>query len=269
MNKDNIKYNLGEEYCSHLIFLDLKVYIDFYYLLADSVARFFNLGLKDIINFETYLLSSIQGTIESIELVLGDGKINDAYALTRKYDDSVLIHIYTISYLENNFNIENNMVVKQIYNWLKGREKLPTYKKMNNYIQNNSNKLKKMNKLLNVDAYLNIRTRCNDHIHYNYFQYMMSNDNAIYNPMRITFLNQLSSDIRHIFIKHLILLFTLNDIYMMSSYYMDCLDVGETPPEGSQYLISSFIQDVFDNVIKVYEKDLAEEFKKTTSMELV
>jgi hypothetical protein len=263
-----IKNNLGEEYKSHSIFLDLEGYIDFYYLLSDSVAGFINLGIKNIINFETYLLSSIKGTIESIKLILEDGKINDAYALTRKYYDSVIIHIYAILYLDNNFNIESNMIVEKINNWLNGKEKLPDYKTMHNYISNNSTKLKKINKLLNGNAYLNIRKRCNDHTHYNYFQYMMSNDNMIFNPERITYLNQLSSDIRYIFIKHFSLLFTLNDVYMMSSDYVDYMDIGQTPPEGTQYLVAPFIQDVFNSIIKVHAKDLANEIKKATSMEL-
>ena len=176
--------------------------------------------------------------------------------------------IYIILYLENNFNAEKNMIVEKIDNWLNGREKLPKYKTMENYIRDNSNKLEKINKLLNNNVYSNIRKRCNDHIHYNYFQYMTSNDNQIFNPQRITFLNQLSSDIRYIFIKHFILLFTLNESYMMSSDYVDYLDIGETPPEGTQYLVAPFIQDVFDNIIKVYKKDLAAEIKKITHMKL-
>lgn len=262
-----IKNNLNKEYISHAIFSDLELYINFYNSLSNSIFRFMNLGTK-VINFETYLLSSIKGTIESIKLILADGKINDAYALTRKYDDSVIIHIYALLYLKNEFNIEKNMIVEKIDNWLSGREKLPTYKDMNKYIRDNLNKLKEINKLLNDNVYSGIRKRCNDHTHYNYFQYMISNDNQIFNPRRITFLDQLSSDIRYIFIKHFILLFTLNEIYMMSSDYVDYLDMGQTPPEGTQYLVAPFIQDVFDNIIKVYEKDLAAEIKKTTYMKL-
>jgi len=108
-------HNLGEEYFKHKIFEHLDIYIDFYNLLSDSVAQFINPGTNNIINFETFLISSIKNTLQSIKLILADGKINDAYALTRKYHDSVTINIYAILYLQNNWNLEN-MVVEKINN---------------------------------------------------------------------------------------------------------------------------------------------------------
>ena len=95
-----VKNNLDKEYISHAIFSDLELYINFYNSLSNSIFRFINPGTKNIINFETYLLSSIKGTIESIKLILAEGKINDAYALTRKYDDSVITHIYNSIFRE-------------------------------------------------------------------------------------------------------------------------------------------------------------------------
>ena len=55
---------------------------------------------------------------------------------------------------------------------------------------------------------------------------------------------------------------------MMSSDYLDYLDIGQTPPEDSQYRVAPFVQNIFDNIIKVYRNDLAEEIIKTTSMKL-
>lgn len=36
----------------------------------------------------------------------------------------------------------------------------------------------------------------------------------------------------------------------MASDYMDYMEMGITPPEGSEYWIASFAQDVFDKIIK-------------------
>jgi len=259
----------SEKYINHSIFQELEHYITYYDRLSFSILQWLNMGIRGgIFNYESYLLSSVKGTIESIKTLLINGRLNDAYSLTRKYHDSVIINIYADLYLEDNFSIEN-MVVQQINNWLHGKEKLPTYKIMNNYLSNHQ-KLQSINKLLlHEHHYSHLRQRLNDHTHYNFFQYMMFNDNEIYNPKRIETLGQMSNDIRDIFIKHFIWLFTIKDHYMMSSDYRDYLDCGETPPEGSQYDVANFIQEVFENIIKIYREDLAIELKNSTCMNLL
>jgi hypothetical protein len=89
----------------------------------------------------------------------------------------------------------------------------------------------------------------------------------VYNN-RIKFLEQLSIDLRNIFIKHFVWLFSIKDNYMMSSDYIDYLDMGMTPPKNSQYWVATLIQEIFDEIIKQYRPDLADELKKSTYMEL-
>jgi len=258
----------SEKYINHSIFQELEYYITYYDRLSFSILQWLNMGIRGgIFNYESYLLSSLKGTIESIKTLLINGRLNDAYSLTRKYYDSVIINIYSDLYLEDHFSIEN-MVVQQINNWLHGKEKLPTYKFMYNYL-NNHKKLQSINKLLlHKQHYSHLRQRLNDHTHYNFFQYMMFNDNEIYNPKRIETLDQMLNDIRDIFIKHFIWLFTIKEHYMMSSDYRDYLDCGETPPEGLQYDVANFVQETFDNIIKTHREDLAIELKNSTCMNL-
>ncbi len=97
---------------------------------------------------------------------------------------------------------------------------------------------------------------------------MMMNDNQVYVKNRIETLNILSCDIRDIFIKHFIWMFTASEHYMGSSDYIDSLDCGMTPEEDSQYHVAPFIQEVFDGIIKKYRIDLASELKDATCMEL-
>ena len=76
----------------------------------------------------------MKGTLESIKNTLKNGRINDAWALMRKYHDSIIINIYSNLYLKNNFNIEN-IVVQQIDNWLNGKDSLPEFRIMSRYIR--------------------------------------------------------------------------------------------------------------------------------------
>jgi hypothetical protein len=126
------------------------------------------MGTKAICSIDTYVYSSIQGTVESITAILLAGRINDAYALLRKYYDSAVINVYSNLYLRDNFSIDN-FVVEKIHNWLQGKEKLPEYRVMSQYIKV-SDTLRPINELLGVDdRYKRLRTRCNDHTHYNFF----------------------------------------------------------------------------------------------------
>jgi hypothetical protein len=257
---------LDSAYRAHSIFAELSGYAEFYKAMSFSLGQFPASGTSAIF-LDSCIISSIQATIESIKLILDDGKINDSYALVRKYYDSVVIHVYEVLYLENNFSVEN-LVVQKIESWVQGKEKLPRYGDMVKYIAN-CVQLKDINKLLELDTrYRSIRERCNDHTHYNLFSYMRLNDNQAYIQNRLEFLDSLAHDIRDIFILHFMWLFTSKEYYMMSSDYVDSLDCGITPNEGTQYYVAPFIQDFFNDVTKKYRPDLAEELKNTTSMRL-
>ena len=259
--------NLGQAYKEHQVFSKLDEMIDFYKNLSFSIFRFMTKGTKAICNIDSYVYSSVQGTLESIKNILRNGRINDSYALLRKYYDSSIINIYSNIYLSDNFSLEN-FVVEKIDNWIKGKEQLPEYRVMSQYIIK-SEKLKEINDLLyKDDRYKKIRDRCNDHTHYNFYQNILLNDNEIFFENRIIAFDVFSEDLEQIFILHLSYLFYLNDHYMMSSDYVDSVDLELTPEEGSQYYVALFIQKIFDNFIKKNRADIAETIKSQSEMRL-
>jgi len=256
-----------KKYTEHCIFLELDSFIDFYSCLSMSVFSFPTVGTSAFCNIDTYVFSSIQGTVDSIKLLLKKGRINDSYSLLRKYHDSVIINIYSNLYLQNNLSIEN-FVVEKINNWLHGKDQLPEYRIMSQYIRNNK-KLRDINSCLYSDnRYKNIRNRCNDHTHYNYFNNLMLNDRDVYLRDRLKVINEFSEDIRDIFILHLSYIFSLNDHYMISSDYMNYLECGEVPPEGSEFWVAPYIQKAFEETISANRSDLAAVIIDATSMHL-
>jgi len=257
-----------EAYKNHPVFPRLDEILNFYKMLSFSIFGFLTQGTRAICNIDSYLYSSVQGTIESIKEILKKGRINDAYALLRKYHDSSIINVYSNLYLCDNFSLEN-FIVEKIDNWLNGDEKLPEYRVMSQYIQK-SEKFNELNKIIHKDdRYKEIRNRCNDHTHYNFYQNALFNDNEIYLKNRVEALNNFLHDIEHLFILHLAYIFHLNGHYMMASDYADYMDMGMTPPEGAQYYVAPFVQKVFDNFIKNKRPDLAEIIKSNTEMQLV
>lgn len=257
----------NKDYKEHAVFSELDIYSDFYNSFSRSIMGFATMGTTAMLNMDTYVYSSIQGTVDSIKLLLEKGRINDSYCLLRKYYDSTIINVYSNLYLEDNRSIDK-FLVEQINNWLHGKEQLPEYRVMSQYIRR-SERLKEINALLYADdRYKKIRSRCNDHTHYNFFNHVMLNDSEIYLKSRLAVLNYLSSDLRDIFVLHLSYIFSLHQHYMMASDYMDYLDCGMQPPVNSQYWVAPFIQKTFYEIIKKNRPDIASLILSNTSMYL-
>jgi len=258
---------LDSKYTEHQIYSQLSEYAEFYGSLSESIFQFITPGTKSIGNIDSYLFSSVQCTLESIKDILVKGHINDAYALLRKYYDSIIINIYTNIYLRDNHSIEN-FIVREIDNWRQGKSKLPKIREMLHYIIK-SDKLNEINGLLHKkNKYIVIRERCNNHIHYNFYQHFILNDKNVILNHRIKYLDLLSQDLLDIFILHISYIFTINDHYMISTDYIDSLNCGLKPEENSQYWVAPFIQEIFTNVLKKNRPDIAEYIKTNTSMML-
>lgn len=254
-------------YTDNRIFAELERYAQFYEQLGISVFSFASMGTSSVCNIDTYVYSSMQGTIESIRTILLAGRINDAYALLRKYHDSAVINVYSNVYLQNNFSIEN-FVVEKIQNWFQGKESLPEFRVMSQYIRN-SEALTQINNLLYVDdRYKLLRIRCNDHTRYNFYQNVMLNDSEVYNDTRSWWLEKFAEDVRDIFVLHLGYIFFLNDHYMMSNDYVDALDCGMKPDVDSQYWVAPFIQEIFNEFVTPRRPDITTTIKMNSTMQL-
>lgn len=249
---------------SHKITDQLKEYIEFYEMLSMSIMRFIPLGTKALLNFDTYVYEAMKGTLESILVLIENGRINDAYALLRKFFDISLINVYVNLYLKREWNLDK-FIVEKVQNWLSGKEKIPEYKEIREYIASSS--LKVIQKELSKFPYKVIRERCNDHMHYNFFGHLLMNTKVIDKDRNIK-LDQLSQDIRYVVLLNLSYIFFLNPHYMSSANYLDYLDLGERPPEGLQYEVAPFIQTIFETLIRAEAPSIAELIKNNSEMKL-
>ena len=140
--------------------------------------------------------------------------------------------------------------------------------KMAKYL-NNSSSLSKLNKLIDLDRrYEGIRDRCNDNMHYNFFALILLNDGRVYLKERFQHLEQLRNDIRDVFILNISYILTINEHYMVSSDYLDHLNLGMSPPKSSQYWVAPFIQEMANKVLLKERPDILELLKRSTNMEL-
>jgi hypothetical protein len=255
------------KYQSHVVFKEIDRYIAFYESLAYSVFQFISLGTRAICNIDSYVFSSIQGTLISIKTILRDGRINDAFTLLRKYYDSAIITVYTNLYLEDHFSIEN-FVVQQIDNWMNGKDRLPEYRVMSQYIRKSQRVAPITELLFADDRYKRIRDRCNDHTHYNFYRNVLLNDAKIHLPSRRKALDDFAGGLRDVVILHISYLFFAQGHYMASSDYLDSLECGLTPEPDSQYWVAPFIQEMFDDVVVAHRPDIAAKIREHTCMHL-
>jgi hypothetical protein len=266
------KQKILPELQKHKIFDELSEYINFYDFLCDSGNLYHDLIIsnKKPLFLDSLIIESMKDTVESIKCLLQNGKVNDAYTLTRKYYDLVVINIFEILILED-LRLEEYNSDNQIKLWVDGKEKLPVYKDMIIRIKN-SKTLKNVNKILDLDNYYKkIKERCNNHVHYNLLYCLRLNNIDVLNEYpkhTLKFLDELADDIRDIFIMHYVMLFTLKGYCMSSSDYVDSLECGITPEEGSQYYVAPFVQKVFNEIIKKHRMDLALELQSNTYMKL-
>ena len=254
-------------YRSHSVFAALDRYTEFYEQLSMSIMGFMNIGTGMFINVDSYLYQSSGGTLNSIRAILREGRINDGYALLRKYYDSVTLSLYVDMYL-NDQDDAGTRAVPLVNDWLRGVQALPDYKLMRRYVAQAGRLEPVIGMLLQGDdCYKGIRDRCNGHLHYHDFQSVLFNDKDVYVDRRPV-LDQMERDIADLFVLHIACVFFMNGHYMMSSDYVDYLECGMTPEADSQYWVAPFVQGVFDDVLNVRRPDVCAAIRGHTSMHL-
>ncbi|MCM1502971.1 MAG: hypothetical protein NC115_09950 [Bacteroidales bacterium] len=251
-----IKHNMPEKYLNHDVFSEIDFMINFYDSLSFSSLNFMPSGVDCNINYASYVYSAIEGTLESIHMLLKNGRINDAYSLIRKLFDDILLEIYINVMLKDKFDFYNNIIVRDVVEWIKGRHRIPKTEKILKYIEK-SKQTKDLYPLFGWETYLKkIRELLDDSVHSNRFQLMLLNCNRVYMEEREQHLDNCKIVLKQLFLVHVTFLFHLNPQYLMASDYTDSLELGMIPQEDSQNWIAPFAQVAFNRVIKPHSRIL-------------
>jgi hypothetical protein len=256
-------YSISDEsYQSHSVHAYVKTVYEFYHEAGRSPIICGTIGLKGFIDLNRVISESLAETMDTISYTLTKGRINDTYALLRKYRDSITAHIYIIIYLQNSFSEStsnrchdfkvdfetNKFIVKKIQDWIEKKEKLPKYKDMIKYILNEPFSGEYW-ALMNNDYYIDLGKRCNDQLHLNFYGSFVQNiPDYIYD--RTSILDRLNKDIEALFIWHLTYILVFSGYLVMASDYLDYLECDLTPPENSQYWVAPFVIDTYDKTIR-------------------
>lgn len=72
----NIEHKMPEEYLKHKVFGDIKYMMQFYDSISMSCLSFIATGTHGITNYASYVYTAIEGTLDSISILLTKGRIN-------------------------------------------------------------------------------------------------------------------------------------------------------------------------------------------------
>lgn len=240
---------MPEDYLNHKVFEDLKFMKKFYDSISMSCFCFVAKGTYGIANYASYVYSAIEGTLDSITILLEKGRINDAYTLIRKLFDDILLEIYMDVILKDKISIDN-LFVQEVNEWIQGKHRIPKTEKILKYLKE-SQRTKDLYPLFGWDTYLKKnRELLDDSVHSNRFKLMLLNCNTIYIEDRERHLKNCEVILNQLFLIHLSFIFHLNSPYVMASDLIDYIEMGMTPPEGSEKRIAPFAQEAFDKIIK-------------------
>ncbi len=243
---------MSEAYLKHKVFEDLRYMMKFYDSLSMSCFSFIANGTHGITNYASYVYTAIEGTLDSISILLIKGRINDAYTLIRKLFDDILLEVYMDVTLKDKFSIDN-FFVEEVNEWIQGKHRIPKTEKILKCLEK-SEQTKDLYPLFGWDTYFKKnRELLDDSVHSNRFQRMLLNCNTVYIEKRERHLKNCEIILNQLFLLHLSFIFHLNPQYLMASDYMDYMEMDMTPPAGCENWIATFAQDAFDKVIKPHK----------------
>lgn len=264
-----IPLELSHEYKEHHIFVELEEMKSFYDALSDRSSCFVPTGTKGVVNYESYYFMSIHGTLDSVKRLLGIGRINDAFVLVRKIFDDILTEIYFDVTIKEKFNIFESLYVEEVQQWLESSFRIPTLKKILRILETSPH-TKDLYPYFGWKTNLERYRQFLDYsVHSNSYSKILYNCNTVYlKKRREKLLDSMSAILNQLMKLHVSFLFHLNPEYFMASDYIDYMEMGETPPKGSEEWIACFAQNAFDKYVKPHVK-LADYIKSTCCLQIL
>ncbi|MBC3797373.1 hypothetical protein [Acetobacterium tundrae] len=245
--------------------------VDLSYL---SFGRDFTFIRFDKIIPTNLILDSTTRTLESIKKCCENTNFADAYTLLRKYRDDLFYYLYIltiskdINLLENSDKDSMNKHEKFILDWMEDKLSNLNSSEVLKAIGESeylSSAIKKFNL---QSAFKKMGDKLNNFVH--------SNGKSYYNePLHRMgekvekYSKEFTQELDYITVAFLFLLVLVMPLCVMSYDYVDYLDCGDTPREGSQYWVAPFVQEYLKKHKSLLDENCDLYLKEETGMEFV
>lgn len=271
--------------------LHKKFIDDFSMLISNNPIVCLTKNKTHILN--TVFLRSAINTLNSIQNCCNCGCFSDANVLVRKYRDDLLLYLFILEVLDNREGLTNdeineftdgemdaNKLTELVFSTMSviksGSRKDNNDKAVDAWFNNDASKGKYKNKL-SINNYFNyiksneeikecinkhdlhsdweeIRQRLNDFTHNNGKEFLRHNILELLSKNEIkNTISQITQDISFVTSFFLVVIILIKPNFIMSTDYVDSMDVGIEPPKDSQYWVAPFIKEYIDNnIVKLH-----------------
>lgn len=214
-------------------------------------------------NVASVIFLAIENRLRTLRFAVENTFVSDAYVLIRMiYED-----IFTFIYLE--VKKSDKLEDDDIKQWIRGKKKLHSLRMPDllQFLTKTSPEIKECLDLLDVPhKYKDIKKNCNDFVHNNSFANLLLNTSGAHIKAKETHYERMTAYLEALKSLLFASLCILKPYYAGSSDYIDHLELGLSPPEGSQHWVAPFMQEEFNRLLKSNKK-LAELIAKSSYME--
>lgn len=230
-----------------------------------------NIVCKNYVFSLQNILNSSQATLGNIVECCKCFCLADAYTLLRKYRDDLFFCLYLVTYdvkVRLQIDRSRNKMEANIVQWCKNNLSNLNISEVLFTIGTSENlkeavfKYDLQNSFDKIGKHLNNYTHGNGYSFYNVNAYSLDEENIKRQLNDVVFTAQ------YITMTFLFLLILCSPQYVMATDYIDYLELGQTPPDESQYWVEPFVIEFLKNNIKMIDENCYEYLKENTCMDL-
>lgn len=228
-------------------------------------------GISD----RTPILFSLNSVMTSLELTMGNvivccecACIADASTLLRKYRDDLFFYLYVSVYNSLDADSEKGKcMASQIIRWL--NNDLADFR-ISHVLKAVAIAPQLKDAVIRYhlkESFQKISDHLNNYVHGNGQAYYNRNVNAYRDNELTTELKELGNYARYMTVVFLLLLIMCSPLSVMSTDYIDCLDLHISPPEDSQYWVAPFVERFIKENIAYIDANCLDYLRGNTQMQ--
>lgn len=235
---------------------------------------FLTLGRDNIVC--KHYVFTIQSIFLSTELTAGsildcckNCCIADANTLLRKYRDDLFFCLYIIVYSENKKLMVSkgvDVMESNIEKWLQNSLSDLSINEVLKQIGSKANISDAVRKYHLQSSFSEIGDKLNNYVHSNGYLFYNRNVTAYRDDELLSSLEEISRHTYYITTVFLFLLILCSPLFVMATDYIDYLECGLVPCEGSQYLVAPFVEEFIQQNIGLIDKNCYSYLQENTSM---
>jgi CRISPR/Cas system-associated endoribonuclease Cas2 len=230
-----------------------------------------NIVCKNYIFSLQRILNSSQATLGNVVECCKCFCLADAYTLLRKYRDDLFFCLYLVTYdvnIKGGITKSTSKMETNIEQWCENNLSNLNISEVLSTIGSSDSLKDAVRKYGFQKNFERIGKLLNNYTHGNGYSFYNCRAGSLDEKNIEKQLTDIVSTAQYITTTFLFLLVLCSPQYIMSTDYIDHLEFGQTPPEGSQYWVAPFVVKFFKNNVNMIDESCYEYLRETTYMEL-